>query len=909
MSSPDQARARPLDVETRIEVGVPENDERSLRFLVKAGDILSASLDLETTLGNLAALAVPSLADWCVIDLLDDEGRLRRIATTHSDPRKSAYAREMDRRYPPRNDSPAGPASVLRTGRPECVPSIPESLLRALAEDDEHFRIVQELGLHSYICVPLAARGRNLGAITLIQAESGREYGPDDLLLAEDLARRAAVAVDNARLFQLAQRELSARQEAESLLADQKSLLARIATGAPLAVILNAITGLVEGRDPSLKCSVLLLDRDGRHLRFGAAPNLPDPYNRAIDGLEVGRAVGSCGTAAFLKQRVIVSDIASDPLWAAFKDLAAAHNLAACWSSPAIAEDGTVLGTVAIYAHEPRTPTPLQLELLETATYLAGIAIQRSRTEAALEQSRRWFSMTLGSIGDAVIATDAEGRVAYMNAVAQELTGWTGEEAKGLPCRTVFNIINQDDRTEVESPVDRVLREGRVVSLANHTLLVARDGGEIPIDDSGAPIRDEDGNLIGIVLVFRDITERARAEEQRRRAQTEAEVRARQHRALAELGIRAFSTTSLQEWMQEAAETVARTLDVEFCKVLELLSSGHLLLKAGVGWREGLVGNTTMPTGNHSQGGYSLMVDEPVVVEDLASDGRFDGPSLLSEHGVVSGVSVLVYQGDGRRWGVVGAHTRRRRRFTSDDVAFVQSVANLMGLVLERNRQREEVERGAREIAALNKRLQRSIAETHHRVKNNLQVISAMVEMQAMRDDEAIPASEIQRLGQHVRGLAAIHDLLTLEARDNGTVDNLSAKEAVEKLMPLLQTMIGARRIHARVEDVRLPIRQSAGLAILVNELVSNAMKHGKGDITIDLAHLPDRPGWAGLDVCDDGPGFPPDFDPRKAANTGLDLIESVGRWDLQGDVTYLNRPEGGACVRILFPVAGTIAS
>ncbi|MDQ5986911.1 MAG: Adaptive-response sensory-kinase SasA [Syntrophus sp. SKADARSKE-3] len=138
---------------------------------------------------------------------------------------------------------------------------------------------------------------------------------------------------------------------------------------------------------------------------------------------------------------------------------------------------------------------------------------KRKRAEEALKQSEQRWATTLASIGDAVIATDAEGKVTFMNAVAETLTGWTTEDATGKSVVEVFNIINEYTRQVVESPVTRVLKEGVIVGLANHTILIRKDGTDIPIDDSGAPIRDADGKTLGVVLVFRDITERKQAEE------------------------------------------------------------------------------------------------------------------------------------------------------------------------------------------------------------------------------------------------------------------------------------------------------------------------------------------------------------------------------------------------------------
>src|SRR5579859_1567183 len=139
-------------------------------------------------------------------------------------------------------------------------------------------------------------------------------------------------------------------------------------------------------------------------------------------------------------------------------------------------------------------------------------ARKRVRSTRAIGESEEWLFLTLESIGDAVIATDADGRIVFMNQVAVALTGWSEEEAEGKACREVFHIVNETTRHETESPVTKVIRDGVISGLANHTILIARDGTEHSIDDSGSPIRDKAGNLIGVVLIFRDITARRKIE-------------------------------------------------------------------------------------------------------------------------------------------------------------------------------------------------------------------------------------------------------------------------------------------------------------------------------------------------------------------------------------------------------------
>jgi PAS domain S-box-containing protein len=188
-------------------VGVAEDvterkrDERALRFLSDASEALAGPVDPEGTMQKVAALAVPLFADWCAVDLAGPDGRLRRVAVAHTDTEKVRLAHELQGRYPPDPDAPRGAAHVARTGRPELVAEIPDGLLVEVARDEGHLRLMRELGLRSYICVPLGARGQVLGVVSFVSAESGRRYDAADLRYATELARRAGVALENAGLY------------------------------------------------------------------------------------------------------------------------------------------------------------------------------------------------------------------------------------------------------------------------------------------------------------------------------------------------------------------------------------------------------------------------------------------------------------------------------------------------------------------------------------------------------------------------------------------------------------------------------------------------------------------------------------------------------------------------------------
>jgi len=213
------ARSRLLEAEQAL--------RKRMTFLAEASDLLASSLDYNRTLRQLARLSVPGLADWCAIDILGPNGEIERLAVAHQDPEKVRWARELQERYPPDPKAPHGVAQVLRSGEPEFLPEFPPEVLdEAIGDDQELRRIVDELGLRASICVPLKARGRILGALTLIAAETHPLYTQADFELATELAHRAAVAVDNARLFREAERGANAAQ-ALAYVADGVVLLDR----------------------------------------------------------------------------------------------------------------------------------------------------------------------------------------------------------------------------------------------------------------------------------------------------------------------------------------------------------------------------------------------------------------------------------------------------------------------------------------------------------------------------------------------------------------------------------------------------------------------------------------------------------------------------------------------------------
>ncbi|MDX6532128.1 MAG: hypothetical protein QOH41_4418 [Blastocatellia bacterium] len=297
--------------------------------------------------------------------------------------------------------------------------------------------------------------------------------------------------------------DIEDRKRVEMLLSGEKRLLEMIARGDSRALILDALCRFVEGLASGGLSSILLLDPNTNRLRHGAAPSLPAQYAQAIDGIVIGPSVGSCGTAAYRKEAVIVSDIATDPLWADFRELASAHGLRACWSTPILSSTGKVLGTFAIYYREPRSPTPPDHNVIEQITHLASIALERAQAEEALSERARLLDLT----HDTVFVRDMSDVITYWNRGAEELYGWTREEAVDKVSHELTQTIFPAPLTEIN---EELLHTGRWEGELTHT---KRDGTQVVVASRWSLQRDERGMPASILETNNDITARKRAEE------------------------------------------------------------------------------------------------------------------------------------------------------------------------------------------------------------------------------------------------------------------------------------------------------------------------------------------------------------------------------------------------------------
>jgi PAS domain S-box-containing protein len=306
---------------------------------------------------------------------------------------------------------------------------------------------------------------------------------------------------------------------------------------------------------------------------------------------------------------------------------------------------------------------------------------ERKRAEEALRESEERFRCLSACSPVGNFQTDVEGRCTYTNPRCQAIAGFTFEESLG---EGWAQFVHPEDRDGVLSDWFACAREGREFS--REYRFQSPQGSIRWVHVRTSPMLSDEGRLLGYVGTIEDITGRKRAEDELR-------SRAHQQATVAELGQQALAGEDLTALMDQAVALVAQTLEVEYASVLELLpESQALLVRAGVGWTGGLVGHATVDAGLHSRAGYTLLAAGPVIVEDLRTETRFSGPPLLHDHGVVSGMSVIIHGKDGP-FGVLGTDTIRRRAFTRDDVHFLQAIANILAEAIERKQAEQSLRR------------------------------------------------------------------------------------------------------------------------------------------------------------------------------------------------------------------------
>ena len=309
--------------------------------------------------------------------------------------------------------------------------------------------------------------------------------------------------------------DISAVKLAERYEQFRSQILELMAGDTALPELLTAMASGVEQLHPPMLCSVLLLTEDGRRLGQVFAPNLPTFYNQALVGLEIGMGRGSCGTAAFTGQRVVVEDIATHPYWANYKALAQQAGLGACWSQPILASSGKVLGTFAVYHRQAHVPSAHDLVVIEQSARLASIAIEHKRTQAALLASEDMFRTLFETLPTGVLYENADGYITSANAAAQRILGMTLDQLQGRTSMDLrWHAIHEDGSPfpGSEHPISQAIRTGQPVRNVMMGIAVP-ERDDVWILVSAMPLF-KDGKLDQAYVVFEDVTDRHQMEQQ-----------------------------------------------------------------------------------------------------------------------------------------------------------------------------------------------------------------------------------------------------------------------------------------------------------------------------------------------------------------------------------------------------------
>jgi PAS domain S-box-containing protein len=500
---------------------------------------------------------------------------------------------------------------------------------------------------------------------------------------------------------------------------------------------------------------------------------------------------------------------------------------------------------------------------------------------------------------DAVIVVDEAGRITRVNDQVKSLFGYTSRELVG---KRIEVLVPARFRGRHGGYRGRYMAAPRLREMGVDLDLYAlrKDGSEFPADIMLSPVQTDQGRVV--IATVRDVTEHKRVEEALRKSHEELETRvrertselayatqtavaafenrARQQSAVAELSRRALEGRDLTSMLDDAVSVVTKILDVEFCKVLELVENA-LSLRAGIGWKEGSVGKVSLPIGMGSHGGFTLLSSSPVVVADLKTETRFKAPTFFLEHGVRSGVSVIIH-GRGKPYGILGAHTRRPRSFTGDDVHFLQSVADALAAAIERRELEEELlSASSREQQRIGQDLHDSLCQQLAGIEfQNSVLVQQLGKVPEMQAEAARIGELIRNATKQARSLA--RGLSPVEIEPNGLMAALNS---------LAANAASLFRVNCSFEcpqPVLLENRTSAThLYRIAQEAIGNAVKHGHAKtILISLKGLD---GEVTLTVKDDGVGFRQEG--RVIEGMGLRIMEY--RADMIGAMLRIDSVEG----------------
>ncbi|MBS0223422.1 MAG: GAF domain-containing protein [Proteobacteria bacterium] len=361
--------------------------------------------------------------------------------------------------------------------------------------------------------------------------------------------------------------------------------------------------------------------------------------------------------------------------------------------------------------------------------------------------------------------------------------------------------------------------------------------------------------------------------------------RVRQQEILAELGVLALHGASLDDLLSDTARLTAEGLGSRFSKVLEHLpSEKRFLVRAGVGWQDGIVGKATIGADLESPAGFALHTGKPVISNHLENEERFRTPELLRQHGIHRAMNVIL-QGDGRPFGVLEVDSQSDEKFVEQDLAFLQGAANILGMAIERERHQRSLEMALERHQVL-------LREMSHRVKNSLMIVSGLLHLQASDVGDPVLTSHLEEAAHRVSAIAKAHDRLTYR----GDIERMDLGEYIETICKDLDASVAHCVIHVDARrGIEILTDRAISVALVVNELITNAAKHaygGRAGGQIWVVLTEDDDGNLTISVSDEGDGLPQGVNLDKPKGLGMRIVTAFVQ-QLNGTLKVRDRNPG----------------
>ena len=651
--------------------------------------------------------------------------------------------------------------------------------------------------------------------------------------------------------------DVTERKRREAQATSEKRLLEMIVRGGLLPPVLEGLCRYGEELSGNVVVSILLVSRDGKRLRHGAAPSLPESYTAAIDGALIGPRAGSCGTAVYRREAIIVSDISTDPLWENYRHLALPHGLRACWSTPIFSTTREVIGTFALYSREPGNPTAEQRNIIEQMTHLAAVAIERERAEEALRRSESRFQGILEIAEDAIISVDSQQRILLFNQGAENTFGYSANEVIGkslellMPQR--FASVHQRHVEDfAKSPeISRTMAQRREVFGRR------KDGREFPAEASISKLHL--GEEVVFTVILRDITERKDAAEalhaSAQLARGQAEALSRTLDALAMESdpdrlvehvlrtiVRQLDANSTGVWLRNQTTDL---LDFEFA-----LENGKFLAKSDAALAKI---SSSLKIEDVWLWPEVFRTGKPGVIEDIREGPTFPWRDHVLALGVVT-ILVVPMLVAGQVEGVIGIRFTQKRSFRAEETELAQALGHQAMLACQLRRLSRHSRHAA--VAAERNRMARDIHDTLAQGFTGV-----IVQLEAV--EEAMSHGLVPKATEFLHRAGALARESLQEARRSVQAlrpRTLEENDLCEALRSLIRKMTFGSNVQTKFDVVgqqpELPEEWEENLLRIGQEVLTNVLRHAHA------AHFHARLGFEDrkvrLVLADDGHGFEP---------------------------------------------------